>query len=99
MGVGGRRLVPAALPTGNVPSVQEAGWSSGPVWTGAENLATKVIRSPDPPARSEPLWRLSYAGPPAQLRVLLPFDLWQGVASYTQFGVSKLGRNLSRSQA
>ena len=23
-----------------VPIVQEAGWTSGPVWTGAENLAT-----------------------------------------------------------
>jgi len=22
-----------------VPNVQEAGWASGPVWTGAENLA------------------------------------------------------------
>jgi len=35
----------------------------GPFWTGAENLATTGIRSPDPPARSESLYRLSYPGP------------------------------------
>ena len=30
-----------------VPIVQEAGWAPGPVWTGAENLASTGIRSPD----------------------------------------------------
>jgi hypothetical protein len=35
-----------------VPIVQEDGWASGPVWTGAENLAHTGIRSPDRPARS-----------------------------------------------
>ena len=45
-----------------VPSVQEAGWALGPVWTGAENLAPTGIRSPDRPARSESLYRLSYRG-------------------------------------
>ena len=44
--------------------VQEAGWAPGPVWTGAENLAPSGIRSPDRPARSELLYRLSYPGPP-----------------------------------
>ena len=39
-----------------------AGWASGPVWTGAENLAYTGIRSPDRPARSETLYRLSYLG-------------------------------------
>jgi hypothetical protein len=34
-----------------------------PVWTGAENLAPTGIRSPDRPARSESLYRLSYRGP------------------------------------
>jgi hypothetical protein len=29
-----------------VPSVQEAGWAPGTVWTGAENLAPNGIRSP-----------------------------------------------------
>jgi hypothetical protein len=35
-----------------VPIEQEAGWVPGPVWTGAENLASTGIRSPDRPARS-----------------------------------------------
>jgi len=39
---------------------QEAGWTPGPVWTGAENLAPTGIRSPDRPARSQSLYRLSY---------------------------------------
>jgi hypothetical protein len=43
-----------------VPILQEAGWAPGPVWTGAENLAPTRIRSPDRPARSQSLYRLSY---------------------------------------
>jgi len=43
-----------------VPIVQEAEWTPGPVWTGAENLAPTGIRSPDRPARSQSLYRLSY---------------------------------------
>ena len=43
-----------------VPIVQEARWAPGPVWTGAENLAPTGIRSPDRPARSQSLYRLSY---------------------------------------
>ena len=43
-----------------VPIVQEAGWASGLVWTGAENIAPTGIRSPDRPARSESLYRLRY---------------------------------------
>ena len=44
-----------------VPIVQEAGWAPGPVWTGAENLALKGIRSPDRQVRSQSLYRMSYA--------------------------------------
>jgi hypothetical protein len=40
--------------------VQEAGWAPGPIWTNAENLAPTGIRSPDRPARSQSLHRLSY---------------------------------------
>jgi hypothetical protein len=40
--------------------VQEAGWAPGPVWTGSENLAPTGIPSPDRPARSQSLYRLSY---------------------------------------
>ena len=43
-----------------VPIVQEAGWAPGPVWTGAENLASTGIRSPDRPSRSQSLYRLRY---------------------------------------
>ena len=32
----------------------------GPVWTGAENLATDGIRSPNRPARSQSPYRLCY---------------------------------------
>ena len=47
-----------------VPIVQEAGWVPEPVWTGAENLPPPTgIRSPDRPALSESLYRLSYRGP------------------------------------
>ena len=35
-----------------VPILQEAEWAPGPVWKGAENLASTGIRSPDRPARS-----------------------------------------------
>ena len=42
------------------PFVQEAGWAPGPVWTCAENLVPTGIRSPDRPARSQSLYRLSY---------------------------------------
>jgi hypothetical protein len=46
-----------------VAIVQEARWTPGPVWTGAENLAPTGIRSPDRPARSESLYLLSYPCP------------------------------------
>jgi len=59
MGVGvnatPRPLYPGKDP---VPIVQEAGWASGPVCTGAENLAPTAIRFPDRPARNELLYRL-----------------------------------------
>jgi hypothetical protein len=42
------------------PIVQEAGWASWPVWKCAKNLAPTGIRSPDRPARSQLLYRLSY---------------------------------------
>jgi len=56
----GQRHAPAALYPGKDPAliVQEAGWAPGPVWTGAENLASTGIRSPDRPSRSQSLDRL-----------------------------------------
>ena len=64
MGVGGQHHSPAAFTAAKdkVPIVQEDGCAQGPVWTGAENLAQTGIRSPDRPARSESLYRLSYPG-------------------------------------
>jgi len=55
MGVEGQPHAPAAstLEKDPVPIVLEAGWAPGPVWTGAENLASAGIRSPDRPARSQ----------------------------------------------
>jgi len=52
-----------------VPISQEAGRASGPVWTGAENLASAGIRSPDCPVRSQLLYRLSY---PAHYKLYRP---------------------------
>jgi hypothetical protein len=43
-----------------VPIVQEAEWAPGPVWTGAENLASTGTRSPNLSARSQSLYRLGY---------------------------------------
>ena len=45
-----------------VPIVQEAGWATGPVWTGAENFAPTGIRTLDRRARSKSLYRLCYPG-------------------------------------
>ena len=51
------RFTPGKEP---VPIVEEARWAPGPVWTGAENIAATGIRSPDRPARTKSLYRLSY---------------------------------------
>jgi hypothetical protein len=50
-----QRHAPAALPTGKGPSTHSTGgWAgSSTVWTGAEDLAHTLVRSPDCPARSE----------------------------------------------
>jgi len=47
--VGSQRHAPVALPPRKdpVPTVQEARWNPGPLWTGAKNLAPTGIRSPD----------------------------------------------------
>ena len=42
-----------------VPIVQEAGWAPRPVWTGGTSLPHRDSM-PDPPARSQSLYRLSY---------------------------------------
>ena len=42
-----------------VPILQEAGWASGPVWTGGKSRPHRDS-IPDRPARSQSLYRLSY---------------------------------------
>ena len=65
IGVGGHLHAPAVFTPEKDPApiVQEAGWVSEPVWKEAENFAFTRIRTPDCPARSESLYRLSYRGP------------------------------------
>jgi len=48
----------AALPPRKerVPIAKEAGWASGPVWMGIENLAHTGIQFPDNPAHSDSLY-------------------------------------------
>ena len=57
--------------------VQDAGWTSGSVSTGAENLAATGIRSPDRPARNESLYRLSYRGPHCSVDLLGNVRSWK----------------------
>ena len=55
--MGQRQATAALYPERDpVPIVQEAGWATGPVWTGVENLAPTEIRSSNRPARSQPLF-------------------------------------------
>jgi hypothetical protein len=86
MWVGGQRHAPAALSPGKDPApvIQEAGWASRPVWTGAENLAPTGIRFPDRSARSELLYRLSCRG----LRRVAQIAVWEFVLSAVEDGVS-----------
>jgi len=43
-----------------LPLVKKAGWAPGPVWTGAENLASTGIRSRTVQSVAQSLYRLSY---------------------------------------
>ena len=62
------RFTPGKEP---VHFVYEDVWMPGPVWTGEESLAPTGIRSPDRPARSESLYRLSYPGPQVMFNSLI----------------------------
>ena len=53
----GRSLTPEKT---RYPLYRSLGGPQGPVWTDAENLTATGIRSPDRPARSQSLYRLSY---------------------------------------
>jgi hypothetical protein len=64
MWVGGERHAPPVLPLEKTPYplYRRLDGAPGSVWTGAENLDPTGIRSPDRPARSDSLYRLSNAG-------------------------------------
>jgi hypothetical protein len=57
------------------------GWvGPGPVWTSAKNLAPNGIPSPDRPARSQSLYRLSYRGPRIELlNTQFKYDRWSDI--------------------
>ena len=80
-----------------VPIVQEAGWTTRPVWTGAENIAPTGIRSPDRPDRSQSLYQLSYPAHDETLRkpvfcprVLHDSQNKQGLVTYTALMVQSV---------
>ena len=65
MGVRGQRHAPAALPSGHAryPSYRRLGGPQG-LYERVRKISTPTdIRSPDRPARSKSLYRLSYPGP------------------------------------
>ena len=57
-----------------VPIVQEAGWATGPVWTGGKSRP-HLDQIPDRPARSQSLYWLSY---PAHMLQNIYHHKWQG---------------------
>jgi hypothetical protein len=76
-----------------VPILLEAGWAPRPVWAVVEKLVPTGIRSPNRPARSEALYRLSYPGPITAAIIIIIIIIiiaWNGL--YIGFvTVSKLG--------
>jgi hypothetical protein len=65
-GVGGQRHAPYALPPGKIPGTPLYRRLGGPQGRSGQvrNISPPTgIRSPDRPARSESLYRLSYPGP------------------------------------
>jgi len=69
-------FIPAKDP---VPIVQDDGWAPGLVWTGAENLASTGIRSPDRPARSSVAIPTELPGPRRNVDILIYLvgDTWR----------------------
>ena len=61
MGVWGQPRAPAASTLGKdpVPTLQETGWTPGPVWTGGRSRPQRDS-IPDRPAHSQSIYRLSY---------------------------------------
>jgi len=57
-----------------VPIVQEAGWTPGPVWTVAENIAPLGFKNPNLQAHSKSLYRLRYLAQHFVFRVILKIN-------------------------
>ena len=77
----GQRHAPAAIYPREGPGTH----CTGPVWTGAENLAPTGIRSLDRPARSQSLYRLRYpAHNKIKALVNLPSRVSQFMTVYVQ---------------
>ena len=72
-----------------VPIVQEAGRAPEPVWTGVDNLVPTGIRSPDRPARSQSLYRLSYRAHPRLSGVVFLSDEGSGRWVVSKTGLQK----------
>ena len=78
---GGLRLAPAALPQGKWPGVHCTEGRVGPlepVWTGAENLASTGIQSPDRPAHSD------YAIPAHKKKIPYFMKIWSLIYTRSQ---------------
>jgi hypothetical protein len=98
MGVSGQRYAPAALPPGKrppVPTVQEAGWASEPVWTQRlekNNLPLPGIepRSSGRPACSQTLYWLSYPAHKNKQNWFSTSDYFDGIWSEIIWIVSAL---------
>jgi hypothetical protein len=82
MGMGCQHHAPAALPRERQSTHCIRPQATGPVWTGAENLAPTGIRSPDRPARSESLYRLSYSGPHTHTHTYVYIYIYTRTVSY-----------------
>ena len=74
-GVGGQRHVPATIPPvkARYPLYRMLGGPQGRSGQVQKNFALTGIRSPDRPARSESLYRLSYRGPRTVFHMKLKF--------------------------
>jgi len=70
------------LQGGLVAIVQEAGWASGLVRVGSENLASTGIQSPDLPACRELLYSLSYPGSPTVAVIILKIYCMREAGNY-----------------
>ena len=62
MGVGGQRHAPAAIPPERPGTHRIGSWVGPPAGLERRGKSHTGIRSPDRPARSESLYRLTYAG-------------------------------------